>query len=89
MDYDISYNPDKLSEIAEHAKVFHKNILLKRPTIIDYIETITKNWQGPQANLAKVDLNDIIAKLELIEQNAKSMADMLEATAENFKKIEY
>ena len=58
MDYEISYNPDKLLEIAQDAKTFYNNILLKRPIIIDHIDTITKNWQGPQANLAKVDLTD-------------------------------
>ena len=89
MDYNISYDVNKLDELVQDANNFYTNVKTKKESVNQYIKNIIANWEGEQANLAKSNLDSIIEQLNSIEEKALKSAIMLSETTENFKKIKY
>lgn len=89
MDYNISYDVNKLDELVQDANNFYTNVKTKKESVNQYIKNIIANWEGEQASLAKSNLDSIIEQLNSIEEKALKSADMLSETTENFKKIKY
>ncbi|MCI5701220.1 MAG: hypothetical protein MR266_00380 [Erysipelotrichaceae bacterium] len=89
MDYNISYDVNKLDELVQDANNFYTNVKTKKESVNQYIKNIIANWEGEQANLAKSNLDSIIEQLNSIEEKALKSANMLSETTENFKKIKY
>ena len=89
MDYNISYDVNKLDELVQDANNFYTNVKAKKESVNQYIKNIIANWEGEQANLAKSNLDSIIEQLNSIEEKALKSANMLSETTENFKKIKY
>lgn len=89
MDYNISYDVNKLDELVQDANNFYTNVKTKKENVNQYIKNIIANWEGEQANLAKSNLDSIIEQLNSIEEKALKSANMLSETTENFKKIKY
>lgn len=89
MDYNISYDVNKLDELVQDANNFYTNVKTKKESVNQYIKNIIANWDGEQASLAKSNLDSIIKQLDSIEEKALKSANMLSETTENFKKIKY
>ena len=89
MDYNISYDVNKLDELVQDAINFYTNVKAKKENVNQYIKNIIANWDGEQAALAKSNLDSIIKQLDSIEEKALKSANMLSETTENFKKIKY
>ncbi len=89
MDYNISYDVNKLDELVQDANNFYTNVKAKKENVNQYIKNIIANWDGEQAALAKSNLDSIIKQLDSIEEKALKSANMLSETTENFKKIKY
>lgn len=89
MDYNISYDVNKLDELVQDANNFYTNVKTKKESVNQYIKNIIANWDGEQAALAKSNLDSIIKQLDSIEEKALKSANMLSETTENFKKIKY
>ena len=89
MDYNISYDVNKLDELVQDANNFYTNVKSKKENVNQYIKNIIANWDGEQAALAKSNLDSIIKQLDSIEEKALKSANMLSETTENFKKIKY
>ena len=83
MDYNISYDVNKLDELVQDANNFYTNVKTKKESVNQYIKNIIANWEGEQANLAKSNLDSIIEQLNSIEEKALKSANMLSETTEN------
>ncbi len=89
MDNEVSYDKERLSNFAELANVFYNTVVNRKSEIETYMANISNNWNGVLGNLVKKDIDNIIAKLDLIEKNTLSISNMLSSVANNFKKITY
>lgn len=89
MDNEVSYDKERLSNFAELAAVFYNTVVNRKSEIETYMTNISNNWNGVLGNLVKKDIDNIIAKLDLIEKNTLSISNMLSSVANNFKKITY
>ena len=89
MDNEVSYDKERLSSFAELANVFYNTVVNRKSEIETYMANISNNWNGVLGNLVKKDIDNIIAKLDLIEKNTLSISNMLSSVANNFKKITY
>lgn len=89
MDNEVSYDKERLSNFAELANVFYNTVVNRKSEIETYMANISNNWNGALGNLVKKDIDNIIAKLDLIEKNTLSISNMLSSVANNFKKITY
>ena len=87
MDNEVSYDKERLSNFAELANVFYNTVVNRKSEIETYMANISNNWNGVLGNLVKKDIDNIIAKLDLIEKNTLSISNMLSSVANNFKKI--
>ncbi len=89
MDNEVSYDKERLSSFAELANVFYNAVVNKKAEIETCMTNIANNWNGDLGNLVKKDIDNITAKLDLIEKNALSISNMLSSVANNFNKITY
>ena len=89
MDNEVSYDKERLSSFAELANVFYNTVVNRKSEIETYMANISNNWNGVLGNLVKKDIDNIIAKLDLIEKNTLSISNMLSSVANNFNKITY
>lgn len=89
MDNEVSYDKEQLSNFAELADIFYNTVVNRKSEIETYMANISNNWNGALGNLVKKDIDNIIAKLDLIEKNTLSISNMLSSVANNFKKITY
>lgn len=89
MDNEVSYDKEQLSNFAELADIFYNTVVNRKSEIETYMANISNNWNGVLGNLVKKDIDNIIAKLDLIEKNTLSISNMLSSVANNFKKITY
>lgn len=89
MDNEVSYDKERLSNFAELANVFYNTVVNRKSEIETYMANISNNWNGALGNLVKKDIDNIIAKLDLIEKNTLSISNMLSSVSNNFKKITY
>ena len=46
MDYNISYDVNKLDELVQDANNFYTNVKTKKESVNQYIKNIIANWEG-------------------------------------------
>lgn len=89
MNIDISFDKDKLSDLVEQFMIFKDAVRGADDSIKVQISQINNNWSGEEHDKAKVDLDNIINRMENIIEQTNSAFEVLSEVSAGFNTIKY
>lgn len=86
---DISFNKEKLAELASNFSTFNREFMNAKGTVLNEIKKIETNWQGEEFEKANEELRKIVSSLDNIEVNSNNINQELATTAAAFERVNY